>query len=153
MEQTLKFVHQLGSYRLLKHLKLKPVLPLQEVIMIPLDHKNLDKDVPYFTTVVRCVPFQAIVWKAIIQAIITDLFYLFIFSFLTETSFSSAHVAQQKTWLFTSGTTWWRFSRPACSMRSRFMRPTRTWLCIEESSEAVFGLVALKCHSFLLILG
>lgn len=66
------------SYRLLKHFKLKPVLPLQEVIMIPLDHKNLDKDVPYFTTVVRCVPFQAIVWKAIIQAIITDLFYLFI---------------------------------------------------------------------------
>lgn len=23
--------------------------------MIPLDHKNLDKDVPYFATVVRCV--------------------------------------------------------------------------------------------------
>lgn len=132
-------------YSILKHFKLKPVLPLQEVIMIPLDHKNLDKDVPYFTTVVRCVPFQAIV-----TGLITDLFYLFIF--LTET-FSSAHVAQQRTWLFTSGTTWWRFSRPACSMRSRFMRPTRTWLCIEESSEAVFGLVALKCHSFLLILG
>lgn len=42
--------------------------------MIPLDHKNLDKDVPYFTTVVRCVPFQAIV-----TGLITDLFYLFIF--------------------------------------------------------------------------
>lgn len=40
--------------------------------MIPLDHKNLDKDVPYFTTVVRCVPFQAIV-----TGLITDLFYLF----------------------------------------------------------------------------
>lgn len=64
--------------------------------MIPLDHKNLDKDVPYFTTVVRCVPFQAIV-----TGLITDLFI-----FLTETSFSSAHVAQQRTWLFTSGTTW-----------------------------------------------
>ena len=28
---------------------------LQEVIMIPLDHKNLDKDVPYFAKVVRWV--------------------------------------------------------------------------------------------------
>lgn len=27
----------------------------QEVVMIPLDHKNLDKDVPYFAHVVRCV--------------------------------------------------------------------------------------------------
>ena len=25
----------------------------QEVIMVPLDHKNLDKDVPYFANVVR----------------------------------------------------------------------------------------------------
>uniref|UniRef100_A0A8C8DF06 6-pyruvoyl tetrahydrobiopterin synthase n=1 Tax=Oryzias sinensis TaxID=183150 RepID=A0A8C8DF06_9TELE len=30
---------------------------LQEVIMIPLDHKNLDKDVPYFATAVRYETF------------------------------------------------------------------------------------------------
>lgn len=30
----------------------------QEVIMDPLDHKNLDKDVPYFASVVRWVCMQ-----------------------------------------------------------------------------------------------
>lgn len=28
--------------------------------MIPLDHKNLDKDVPYFASVVRCAAFHAV---------------------------------------------------------------------------------------------
>lgn len=41
--------------------------------------------------------------------------------------------AQLKTWPFTSGTTWWRFCRPACSMRSRFTRRIKTSLHIEES--------------------
>lgn len=43
-------------------LKLRPgrdravtILSLQEAIMEPLDHKNLDKDVPYFSEVVRWV--------------------------------------------------------------------------------------------------
>lgn len=31
------------------------VLSLQKAIMEPLDHKNLDKDVPYFSEVVRWV--------------------------------------------------------------------------------------------------
>lgn len=33
---------------------------LQEVIMVPLDHKNLDRDVPYFANVVRCVSFSVL---------------------------------------------------------------------------------------------
>ncbi|PWA21639.1 hypothetical protein CCH79_00003397 [Gambusia affinis] len=32
---------------------------IEEVIMIPLDHKNLDKDVPYFANVVRCFSFTS----------------------------------------------------------------------------------------------
>uniref|UniRef100_A0A3Q3R631 6-pyruvoyl tetrahydrobiopterin synthase n=1 Tax=Monopterus albus TaxID=43700 RepID=A0A3Q3R631_MONAL len=67
---------------------------IEEVIMVPLDHKNLDKDVPYFASVVRYVPFS-ITFTAVPT----------VYTFFTLVCLLCPS-AQQRTWLFTSGTTW-----------------------------------------------
>uniref|UniRef100_A0A3Q4MPV2 6-pyruvoyl tetrahydrobiopterin synthase n=1 Tax=Neolamprologus brichardi TaxID=32507 RepID=A0A3Q4MPV2_NEOBR len=47
-----------------------------EVIMIPLDHKNLDKDVPYFTTVVSTTENVAVyIWDNMVKVLPPGLLY------------------------------------------------------------------------------
>uniref|UniRef100_A0A1A8CGF2 6-pyruvoyl tetrahydrobiopterin synthase n=3 Tax=Nothobranchius TaxID=28779 RepID=A0A1A8CGF2_NOTKA len=65
---------------------------IEEVIMIPLDHKNLDKDVPYFADVIRCVAART-------PPTHTPRSH-------TSLALCLCFVVLQKTWLFTSGTTW-----------------------------------------------
>lgn len=93
------------------------VSSLQDVIMAQLDHKNLDKDVPYFADVVR--------WAGIPRGGGARLLPLSL-----SVSRPSAH---RRTWPFSSGTTWWRFCRPTCSTRLSFTRRIRILSCIEES--------------------
>ncbi|XP_035766295.1 6-pyruvoyl tetrahydrobiopterin synthase [Neolamprologus brichardi] len=72
------FKHLLKALTLniLKRFKLKTVLLLQEVIMIPLDHKNLDKDVPYFTTVVSTTENVAVyIWDNMVKVLPPGLLY------------------------------------------------------------------------------
>lgn len=62
--------------------------------MTPLDHKNLDKDVPYFANIVRWLSYFKLLSTTVLQCLSCD--YLFL---LLSSS------AQLKTWLFTFGTT------------------------------------------------
>uniref|UniRef100_A0A3P9B7Z8 6-pyruvoyl tetrahydrobiopterin synthase n=1 Tax=Maylandia zebra TaxID=106582 RepID=A0A3P9B7Z8_9CICH len=49
---------------------------IEEVIMIPLDHKNLDKDVPYFTTVVSTTENVAVyIWDNMVKVLPPGLLY------------------------------------------------------------------------------
>merc|ERR1719357_1106293 len=49
---------------------------IQEVIMIPLDHKNLDKDVPYFASVVSTTENVAVyIWDNLVKVIPPGLLY------------------------------------------------------------------------------
>ncbi|XP_015246853.1 PREDICTED: 6-pyruvoyl tetrahydrobiopterin synthase [Cyprinodon variegatus] len=49
---------------------------IEEVIMIPLDHKNLDKDVPYFANVVSTTENLAVyIWDNMVKALPANLLY------------------------------------------------------------------------------
>lgn len=49
---------------------------IEEVIMIPLDHKNLDKDVPYFATVVSTTENLAVyIWDNMVKALPASLLH------------------------------------------------------------------------------
>ncbi|XP_008313429.1 6-pyruvoyl tetrahydrobiopterin synthase [Cynoglossus semilaevis] len=49
---------------------------IQDVIMTPLDHKNLDKDVPYFSNVVSTTENLAIyIWDNMVKALPSNLLY------------------------------------------------------------------------------
>ncbi|KAM4716041.1 6-pyruvoyl tetrahydrobiopterin synthase [Anableps anableps] len=49
---------------------------IEEVIMIPLDHKNLDKDVPYFANVVSTTENLAVyIWDNMVKALPASLLY------------------------------------------------------------------------------
>ncbi|KAM9816862.1 6-pyruvoyl tetrahydrobiopterin synthase [Neosynchiropus ocellatus] len=49
---------------------------IEEVIMIPLDHKNLDKDVPYFATVVSTTENLAVyIWDCMVKVLPPNLLY------------------------------------------------------------------------------
>ncbi|MEQ2267469.1 hypothetical protein XENORESO_006512 [Xenotaenia resolanae] len=49
---------------------------IEEVIMIPLDHKNLDKDVPYFANVVSTTENLAVyIWDNMVKALPAILLY------------------------------------------------------------------------------
>ncbi|XP_027886013.1 6-pyruvoyl tetrahydrobiopterin synthase [Xiphophorus couchianus] len=49
---------------------------IEEVIMIPLDHKNLDKDVPYFANVVSTTENLAVyIWDNMAKALPASLLY------------------------------------------------------------------------------
>ncbi|XP_037610494.1 6-pyruvoyl tetrahydrobiopterin synthase isoform X2 [Sebastes umbrosus] len=48
----------------------------KDVIMTPLDHKNLDKDVPYFSTVVSTTENLAVyIWDNMVKVLPPDLLY------------------------------------------------------------------------------
>lgn len=62
--------------------------------------------------------------------------------------FPADGLAQLKTWLFISGTIWWRCFHPTCSTRLRFMRQTRTLLYIGENRHpSVDNLISWICRS------
>ncbi|XP_044194185.1 6-pyruvoyl tetrahydrobiopterin synthase isoform X1 [Thunnus albacares] len=49
---------------------------IEEVIMVPLDHKNLDKDVPYFASVVSTTENVAVyIWDNMVKALPPNLLY------------------------------------------------------------------------------
>uniref|UniRef100_A0A672FN35 6-pyruvoyl tetrahydrobiopterin synthase n=1 Tax=Salarias fasciatus TaxID=181472 RepID=A0A672FN35_SALFA len=49
---------------------------IEEVIMVPLDHKNLDKDVPYFATVVSTTENLAVyIWDNMAKVLPPDTLY------------------------------------------------------------------------------
>ncbi|XP_061667073.1 6-pyruvoyl tetrahydrobiopterin synthase [Syngnathoides biaculeatus] len=49
---------------------------IEEVIMIPLDHKNLDKDVPYFTNIASTTENLAVyIWNNMVKAIAPNMLY------------------------------------------------------------------------------
>ncbi|XP_059181359.1 6-pyruvoyl tetrahydrobiopterin synthase [Centropristis striata] len=49
---------------------------IEEVIMIPLDHKNLDKDVPYFASVVSTTENVAVyIWDNMVKVLPPNLLY------------------------------------------------------------------------------
>ncbi|XP_024243650.2 6-pyruvoyl tetrahydrobiopterin synthase isoform X1 [Oncorhynchus tshawytscha] len=49
---------------------------IEEVIMIPLDHKNLDKDVPYFANVVSTTENVAVyIWDNMVKQLPANLLY------------------------------------------------------------------------------
>ncbi|XP_012719593.2 6-pyruvoyl tetrahydrobiopterin synthase [Fundulus heteroclitus] len=49
---------------------------IEDVIMIPLDHKNLDKDVPYFANVVSTTENLAVyIWDNMVKALPASLLY------------------------------------------------------------------------------
>lgn len=49
---------------------------IEEVIMIPLDHKNLDKDVPYFASVVSTTENVAVyIWDNMVKVLPPGLLY------------------------------------------------------------------------------
>ncbi|XP_041829235.1 6-pyruvoyl tetrahydrobiopterin synthase [Melanotaenia boesemani] len=49
---------------------------IEEVIMIPLDHKNLDKDVPYFSSVVSTTENVAVyIWDNMVKILPANLLY------------------------------------------------------------------------------
>ncbi|XP_028264371.1 6-pyruvoyl tetrahydrobiopterin synthase [Parambassis ranga] len=49
---------------------------IEEVIMIPLDHKNLDKDVPYFARVVSTTENLAVyIWDNMVKTLLPNLLY------------------------------------------------------------------------------
>ncbi|XP_029311776.1 6-pyruvoyl tetrahydrobiopterin synthase [Cottoperca gobio] len=49
---------------------------IEEVIMIPLDHKNLDKDVPYFAKVVSTTENVAVyIWDNMVKVVPPSLLY------------------------------------------------------------------------------
>ncbi|XP_054913536.1 6-pyruvoyl tetrahydrobiopterin synthase [Poeciliopsis prolifica] len=49
---------------------------IEEVIMIPLDHKNLDKDVPYFASVVSTTENLAVyIWDNMVKALPASLLF------------------------------------------------------------------------------
>ncbi|KAF3704757.1 6-pyruvoyl tetrahydrobiopterin synthase [Channa argus] len=49
---------------------------IEEVIMVPLDHKNLDKDVPYFANVVSTTENVAVyIWDNMVKALPPNLLY------------------------------------------------------------------------------
>ncbi|KAM7382178.1 hypothetical protein PAMA_012846 [Pampus argenteus] len=49
---------------------------IEEVIMVPLDHKNLDKDVPYFSSVVSTTENVAVyIWDNMVKALPPNLLY------------------------------------------------------------------------------
>lgn len=93
----------------------------QEAIMKPLDHKNLDRDVPYFADVVRydCALF--------LSHICHDTFILTTYSCLF------VHAAPQKTCASLFGTAWRSFSRRTACMRSKCMKRTRILLYTEAN--------------------
>ncbi|XP_032393991.1 6-pyruvoyl tetrahydrobiopterin synthase [Etheostoma spectabile] len=49
---------------------------IEEVIMVPLDHKNLDKDVPYFANVVSTTENVAVyIWDNMVKVLPSNLLY------------------------------------------------------------------------------
>ncbi|XP_031168121.1 6-pyruvoyl tetrahydrobiopterin synthase [Sander lucioperca] len=49
---------------------------IEEVIMIPLDHKNLDEDVPYFASVVSTTENVAVyIWDNMVKVLPSNLLY------------------------------------------------------------------------------
>uniref|UniRef100_A0A3P8Z1Q8 6-pyruvoyl tetrahydrobiopterin synthase n=1 Tax=Esox lucius TaxID=8010 RepID=A0A3P8Z1Q8_ESOLU len=49
---------------------------VEDVVMIPLDHKNLDKDVPYFSDVVSTTENVAVyIWDNMVKRLPADLLY------------------------------------------------------------------------------
>ncbi|XP_030257074.1 6-pyruvoyl tetrahydrobiopterin synthase [Sparus aurata] len=49
---------------------------IEDVIMTPLDHKNLDKDVPYFASVVSTTENVAVyIWDNMVKVLPTNLLY------------------------------------------------------------------------------
>ncbi|XP_019938285.1 6-pyruvoyl tetrahydrobiopterin synthase [Paralichthys olivaceus] len=49
---------------------------IEDVIMTPLDHKNLDKDVPYFANVVSTTENLAVyIWDNMVKALLPNLLY------------------------------------------------------------------------------
>ncbi|XP_034426961.1 6-pyruvoyl tetrahydrobiopterin synthase [Hippoglossus hippoglossus] len=49
---------------------------IEDVIMTPLDHKNLDKDVPYFASVVSTTENLAVyIWDNMVKALLPNLLY------------------------------------------------------------------------------
>lgn len=49
---------------------------IDEVIMVPLDHKNLDKDVQYFSTVASTTENVAVyIWDNMVKALPSGLLY------------------------------------------------------------------------------
>ncbi|XP_053269602.1 6-pyruvoyl tetrahydrobiopterin synthase [Pleuronectes platessa] len=49
---------------------------IEDVIMTPLDHKNLDKDVPYFASVVSTTENVAVyIWDNMVKALLPNLLY------------------------------------------------------------------------------
>ncbi|XP_034750810.1 6-pyruvoyl tetrahydrobiopterin synthase [Etheostoma cragini] len=49
---------------------------IEEVIMVPLDHKNLDKDVPYFASVVSTTENVAVyIWDNMVKVLPSNLLY------------------------------------------------------------------------------
>uniref|UniRef100_A0A8C5GC16 6-pyruvoyl tetrahydrobiopterin synthase n=2 Tax=Gouania willdenowi TaxID=441366 RepID=A0A8C5GC16_GOUWI len=49
---------------------------IEDVIMTPLDHKNLDKDVPYFANVVSTTENLSVyIWDNMVKVLPTDTLY------------------------------------------------------------------------------
>ncbi|XP_060950644.1 6-pyruvoyl tetrahydrobiopterin synthase [Limanda limanda] len=49
---------------------------IEDVIMTPLDHKNLDKDVPYFASIVSTTENVAVyIWDNMVKALLPNLLY------------------------------------------------------------------------------
>jgi len=113
---------------------------LQQAIMEPLDHKNLDKDVPYFAEVVRWVE----VWGAAGSGCSlrgSDLSWGSAVSAIADGSESAAVSlsAPQRTLQCSSGKTSRGSCLRECFIKSKCMKRTRTLWSIKEKKQFLRG--------------